>query len=517
MPGAALVHHARLAIRHASAQRMCGSRRALALQICGSRHPRVFVYAYHGARSDTMKDPFSATKFSAAAIAAFSLLGCGGEPDSQPIDETGSLSVNLSNAPEDAACLSIAVSGSRWLKKDFSLTPGKTETLNLDRLPVGVVEVQATAFSEACSKVKPASVPTWVTDAPVKVRIDALDVAKILLKLIRNGRGQVSLDFEAPPWFSASKAAVDLAIIGDTPYGAAQIEDFPNLLASITGDARVTELLHLGDIKNGSSRCDDAYFNQIFTAFSTLDIPLVYTPGDNEWTDCHRANNGAYDPIERLSAIRKLFFPMPGLALGGGFKQVLSQSDTKGFEKFVENQIWFEASVAFGAVHVVGSNDSKVAWYTDDTTGTKIDDPARRDAERAERNAASLAWLDRLFAIAKEQKAAGVVIAMQADMFDAFSVANNVPLDAFDNIVQKIATLTKEFGKPVLLLQGDSHMFIADRPLENGNPLHGVSIAVPNLTRIVVQGSTTTPRTEWLRLHVDPASPAVFSWERNAR
>ncbi len=103
---------------------------------------------------------------------------------------------------------------------------------------------------------------------------------------------------------------------------------------------------------------------------------------------------------------------------------------------------------------------------------------------------------------------------MQAD---TFSVANNLPLDAFGNIVQKLAARAKAFGKPVLLLQGDSHVFIADNPLAAGNPVHGVTVAVPNLTRIVVQGSTTSPRTEWLRLHVDPATPAVFTWERNAR
>ena len=62
--------------------------------------------------------------------------------------------------------------------------------------------------------------------------------------------------------------------------------------------------MHLGDIKNGSSRCDDSYFAQIAAGFSSLTIPLIFTPGDNEWTDCHRANNGAYDPLERLAALR---------------------------------------------------------------------------------------------------------------------------------------------------------------------------------------------------------------------
>jgi hypothetical protein len=40
--------------------------------------------------------------------------------------------------------------------------------------------------------------------------------------------------------------------------------------------------------------------------------------------------------------------------------------------------------------------------------------------------------------------------------------------------------------------------------------------AVPNLTRIVVQGALTAdgnnPR-KWLRLTIDPRAPGVFSWE----
>ena len=52
-----------------------------------------------------------------------------------------------------------------------------------------------------------------------------------------------------------------------------------------------------------------------------------------------REGNGAYDPLERLDALRKVFYPVPGLALGGGFKQVLAQSEEVGFSKFVENQI----------------------------------------------------------------------------------------------------------------------------------------------------------------------------------
>ncbi len=50
--------------------------------------------------------------------------------------------------------------------------------------------------------------------------------------------------------------------------------------------------LHLGDIKSGSTTCTDARFAAALATFESFKDPVVYTPGDNEWTDCHRVNNG---------------------------------------------------------------------------------------------------------------------------------------------------------------------------------------------------------------------------------
>ena len=63
----------------------------------------------------------------------------------------------------------------------------------------------------------------------------------------------------------------------------------------------------------------------IKTQFDRFADPLVYTPGDNEWTDCHRANNGSYNPLERLGKVRQLFFPHPGRTLGQHPVDVASQ------------------------------------------------------------------------------------------------------------------------------------------------------------------------------------------------
>jgi hypothetical protein len=75
-------------------------------------------------------------------------------------------------------------------------------------------------------------------------------------------------------------------------------------------------VLHAGDVKSGSSTCSDERFADLAALYRTFDDPLVLTPGDNDWTDCHRANNGSYVPTERLDTIRELFFPRTGRTLG---------------------------------------------------------------------------------------------------------------------------------------------------------------------------------------------------------
>jgi hypothetical protein len=317
-----------------------------------------------------------------------------------------------------------------------------------------------------------------------------------------------------PTWNTPGLAQTELAVIGDAPYGATQIADFPNLIAAINSASDISRVVHVGDIKTGSSRCDDSYFTSIDAGFRMFADPLVYTPGDNEWTDCHRANNGGYNPLERLSKIRSVFFPNVGRTLGGVKKNVLSQSILPGFGTFVENTLWSEADTVFAAVHVVGSNNSLVPWYTDDAT--KTDDPASRVAEESAREAAAVAWIDQTFAQATRQNAKGVALFMQADMWDP-AIFPAGQYSGFISIVRKLADATRAFGRPVLLVQGDSHVFLTDNPLAAGDANYGVTVPVPNLVRVVVQGSTTAPLTEWLRLKVNPATAVVFSWERNPR
>jgi hypothetical protein len=307
-----------------------------------------------------------------------------------------------------------------------------------------------------------------------------------------------------------SATAVTFAIIGDTPYGQPQIANFPNDVAEINADAKVRLVIHLGDIKDGSSRCDTSYFNQIRSNFDAFKDPLIYTPGDNEWTDCHRANNGGYVPSERLATLRQLFFDQPGQSLGDRSKTLDVQA-----APYVENVRWSQSRVEFGTLDVPGSNNDWAPWF-----GVLPRSQAQID-EYTNRNAANLAWLDRIFASAEAHGATAVVLGIQANMWDpAFSGANDAPAsyDHFTDFVQELARQSLEFGKPVLLLNGDSHQFIDDVPLGASAPAYqrtmfGLTQNVPNLRRITVNGSTT-PCHEWLKLTIDPRSQGVFSYDR---
>src|SRR5262245_5503497 len=156
-----------------------------------------------------------------------------------------------------------------------------------------------------------------------------------------------------------------LAVFGDWPYSLDLVAVAPLLIDSINGDPDVSAVIHVGDIHSGSMPCTGAGLDPrpsgsnpiwnygVFGLFSQFNAPLVYTPGDNEWTDCHKTkqfSSGA--PLKELAALRQLFFRVPGVTLGGDPKSVLSQAQVRdpahpADAEFVENVMWRQANVVF--------------------------------------------------------------------------------------------------------------------------------------------------------------------------
>jgi len=307
------------------------------------------------------------------------------------------------------------------------------------------------------------------------------------------------------------KDAFTFGVIGDVPYGAAQVAQFPEMVTELNQQDGLKFIAHLGDIKAGSAQCTDAYFANILAQFDRFEAPLVYTPGDNEWVDCHRPNNGSYNPLERLDALRALFFATPGKTLGATMP-VKSQAALG----VPENVSFAQNRVAFAAVNVQGSNNSLAPW-----TGNAAP-TAEQLAEVEARTAADVAQLEQTFADARRTKARAVVVLTQADMFDPWQLANGVEqnpeqVSGFGPIVKALADGAASFDRPVYLFNGDSHAFTDDAPLAAGSPwlgIYGVG-AQENLQRVTVEGAATS--NEWLRVTVAPNSAAsgdVLSWER---
>jgi Calcineurin-like phosphoesterase len=200
---------------------------------------------------------------------------------------------------------------------------------------------------------------------------------------------------QTPEWGSGV-APFAFALIGDMPYGPVREMPFARLVAEINRDNDVDFVMHAGDIKAGSERCDDDLILHRFGLYQTFQRPFVFTPGDNEWTDCHRLNNGQYNPLERLAFLRSVFFPQVGQTTGGHVRPVGSQGAGGAYSEFVENVMFQKHSVMFATVHVVGSNNDLEPWVgispTDSCTTPRPD----RIAEFERRQAAALAWLDEI-------------------------------------------------------------------------------------------------------------------------
>lgn len=253
--------------------------------------------------------------------------------------------------------------------------------------------------------------------------------------------------------------------------------------------------------------------------FEQFNDPLVYTPGDNEWADCHKKkelSSGA--PLNELAAVRKLFSPNPGYTLGGHKKKISTQAEDfdrkhPGDAQFVENVMWEHERVVFVTLNLPGSNNDGLPW-----TAPFANEPARA-AEAAQRTLANIRWLGAAFDRAEEEGAKAVLIGIQANMRDPEALLpGGDGLSNYTIFVHELAQRSLHFGRPVLLINGDSHVFGVYQPLANPTSAAGVihnTPVVSNLTRITVQGSTSAPA-EWLRLSVDPHSPQVFSWENVA-
>lgn len=264
------------------------------------------------------------------------------------------------------------------------------------------------------------------------------------------------------PGAAAAESALHFVALGDQPYGQASRSGgaYRHLIELINAE-RPAFAIHVGDFKDGLTLCTDELYREQDEYFASYSPAVIYTPGDNDWSDCRRQQA---DPLERLQALRQRFFGAPR-SLGASPFAVQRQADLMPqHAAYVENLRWWRQGVLFVTLHTVGPDDN-----ADD------DVPALRH-EHLRRQAANIAWLQAAFDEARRGGAHALVLATQADMLRrprAPGLAWRVARPFRPLLDETLLPLAAATSLPVLLIHGDSHRYIADQPFADaqGRPL----------------------------------------------
>lgn len=297
----------------------------------------------------------------------------------------------------------------------------------------------------------------------------------------------------APASAQPGPNAFSFVAFGDMPYRDADIEKLDRLIGAVN-KLKPAFAIHVGDIKSGSSPCTDDDLQRAIDRINTIEGPVVYTIGDNEWTDCHREIKGQrFNPRERLAKLRDIAFALPGKTLGKTPMLVDSQAKlSPKHAKFVENQRFTKNGVVFIVAHVVGSNN-----------GFEPQDP-QAAVEYFERNAATVAWIADGFRVARETDAKAVVVVFHANVYELRLPFPAMPrASGFLDTVNAVARGARAFGKPVLVVHGDHHV------LELESFKDASMRRVPNTFRLQVPGDGLVHA---VRILVDPDAPGVFGF-----
>ncbi len=297
-----------------------------------------------------------------------------------------------------------------------------------------------------------------------------------------------------PAAAQSSPDSFSFIALGDMPYRVPKdVPRYEKLISRING-LKPAFSIHVGDFKSGSRICSNEVFNEAKAQFDLFEQPLVYSIGDNEWTDCHRDRAGRFDPVERLGTLRQMFFA-EARSLGKQAMSLERQADLMpAYATYVENTRFTFNKVMFVQPHIVGSNNGFEPRNLAAVT------------EFFGRNAANIAWLNEAFTKAKADNLAAVVISFQANIWaNTQHDSSSTIASGFLDMLRTIERGAKDFGKPVLLIQGDYHTLLIEeaRGLDR-KPMQRV-------TRLQVMGEDDMGA---VRVTVNPSDPIMpFSFQ----
>ena len=281
--------------------------------------------------------------------------------------------------------------------------------------------------------------------------------------------------------------AFAFGVFGDGPYYPWENGRFARLIDDVNRHD-LGFFVHVGDIFDAP--CSDAAYRDRLARINTIQHPVIYAPGDNEWRDCHPARSGSYAPLERLGFLRRVFFADPHHSLGARPIALVAQADDPTFATFPEHAQWEFGTFLFVTMHMVGADLFPGHGPAD-------------EAAIVERTAAAMAWMDSAFQHAIREGLHGVVLIFHGEPGLERAPGREA---GFDEFVDAIEDHAKAFRGEVLVIHGDWHELHVDHPLRDRE----TGEVLGNVTRLETFGS---PDIGWVRVVVDTVSGQFVEFE----
>lgn len=250
---------------------------------------------------------------------------------------------------------------------------------------------------------------------------------------------------------------ITFTVIGDVPYGNTQREGLINLVEKHNDQNTSEFVVHVGDIKKGADPCNEDVFKDVSAILKQLAKPTFIVLGDNEYNDC--------DDTEQALQFWNTYFLQ--FSENWNFTHTVINQPNR-----VENFNWIQDKTLFIGLNIVGSSVHDVNEWETRLTENGV-------------------WVKQLVGTHKNNIDAMVI----------FSHANMVEAgrEKFEPFTSLFRAAALDFGKPILMINGDGHFWIKDNPWEE-----------KNITRVQINGGIDA-----LKVVINSDLENPFSFDNN--
>lgn len=298
---------------------------------------------------------------------------------------------------------------------------------------------------------------------------------------------------------SAHAAPYTFAVISGALTKPADESVAQRLIEAIGRAPGLSFVVYDGNLKGRHEACTDDLYGRRHAILAAARIPLVFVPGQRDWTNCTSTSSVSIDPLERLDQLRNTFFPN-GSSLGLRTLRLTRESEVSRFQPYRENTRWQAGQTVFVTLNVPGDNNHYLA-------------AGGRNGEFEDRAVANAFWLEHAGAYATQHNARAMVIFIEANPFGKLSqhaerfawlrqFGRHQPRDGYREFRHNLMKLAQTFHGPIVLLHASdeslAHGFLIDQPLRNER---GRKMA--NVTRIAF--SLHAPLAQWLQIDANAA------------